>query len=249
MKILDSEAVGIDLHIAVCDDIPQQLESTYNVLYDTAVSGVSLSAEKYNSAAALLDDIVISPDRFDVVFMDIKMPDMDGITFGKRLAELAPDVMLVLLTAYPEYAVEGYETRAYRYLPKPVNDVEIKTLLHDIFRERRKEKYLRISTLKAEFVVPLNDIIYLSAKDKYTILHTKDMEYYDSTSLNDYEKALMFYGFFRIHRSYIVNLTYHRGMSRDEVILLENTILPISRRKKPAYSEAIRVELERRLRL
>ena len=68
----------------------------------------------------------------DVIFLDIKMPDLDGITFGKKVRELLPDCFLIFTTAYEEYAVKGYEAQAFRYLLKPMELVVIQPLMRHI---------------------------------------------------------------------------------------------------------------------
>lgn len=61
--------------------------------------------------------------------MDIRLPESDGITLGKKIKELCPDTYLVLVTAYAEYAIKGYEAATFRYLLKPVRTNELRKLL------------------------------------------------------------------------------------------------------------------------
>lgn len=65
---------------------------------------------------------------------------MDGISLGKEIRKLSPDIYLILLTAYAEYAIQGYGTGAFRYLLKPVSSGDIMQILRTIIRERGRQK-------------------------------------------------------------------------------------------------------------
>lgn len=93
----------------------------------------------------------------------------------------------------------------------------------------------------------LSEIIYLSSEDKYSILYTQDNHYIDRTSLNDYETLLGVYGFCRIHRKHIVNLSYHKSMGKGKIVLTDDTVLPVSRRREAAYRAALLQHLEEEL--
>lgn len=226
------------LRIAVCDDEKEQLERLKQAFEDATVP-VSLQVEYFETAKGLMEELQMRSENGaivpEVIFCDIKMPEMDGITFGKKLRDISKKLYLVLFTAYPEYAIQGYETQAFRYLLKPVMTSDIEQVLCAILREIGSLKKLIMRTAEQECVVPLSDMIYLSAEDKYTILHEKEEYYVDRKSLSDYEKVLEPYGFFRIHRKYIVNLAQHKSMGGGEVVLLDGTKLPISRRREADY--------------
>lgn len=240
------------LHIAVCDDEKEQLERLKQT-FDTVAMPLSLQVEYFTSAENLLEELQIRKESEEelpeVIFCDVKMPKMDGIEFGKKLREISSALYLVLFTAYPEYAIHGYETRAFRYLLKPVTDSDITQVLHKILQEKGKCKKLLVRTAEKESVIVLSDITYLSAEDKYTILYTKGEHFVDRMSLSDYEKMLAPYGFFRIHRKYLVNLTQHKNMGKGKVTLLDGTTLPISRRRERDYREKLLQMLEEDLML
>lgn len=240
------------LRIAVCDDEAPQLEK-FRQIFDEVKISIQLQVECFVSAEALLEELQKcrenDNDFPDIIFCDIKMPKMDGITFGKKIREFSGDIYLVLFTAYPEYAIKGYETRAFRYLLKPVMTSDIEQVLCNILQEMGKCKKLLVRMGEAEYVRPLADIVYISSENKYTVLYTKDGHYVDFMSLNDYEKMLDVYGFCRIHRKHLVNLAWHQSMSKGEVTLMNGTKLPISRRKEAVYRERLLQMLGERLEL
>lgn len=240
------------LRIAVCDDEVPQLEKLRQIFGEVKLP-IQLQAEYFVSAEMLLEKMQKchenDKDMPDVIFCDIKMPEMDGITFGKKIREFSRNIYLVLFTAYPEYAIKGYEARAFRYLLKPVKTLDIEQVLCNILQEIGKYKKLFVRTGETEYVRPLADIVYISSENKYTVLYTKDEHYVDFMSLNDYEKMLEAYGFCRIHRKHLVNLVWHQSMSKGKVTLLDGTELTISRRKEAVYRERLLQMLGEKLKL
>lgn len=224
-----------ELRVMVCDDEERQLEELGQIF--TAVKlPVQLSVDYFAAAETLLRKLQqcreSGSDIPDIIFCDVKMPEMDGIALGRKMREIFPNIYLVLFTAYPEYAIEGYETRAFRYLLKPVTAADIEQVVCHILQEKGRSKKLMVRSGDKEYIESLSNIVYLSSEDKYTVLYSEDNHYVDYMSLNEYERMLEPYGFCRIHRKYLVNLAYHHSMSKGKVTLLDGTELPISRRKE-----------------
>lgn len=239
-KVLE-EPVNL-LRIAVCDDDIEQLQ-VYRQTFDTLRIPVPFQMEYFTSAQKLTDRLAALQKQGealpDIIFSDIEMPGMDGIAFGKRLRDISSNIYLLLCTAYAEYAIRGYETRAYRYLLKPLSAAAVEQVLRGILLEMGSRKKLLVHAVGSERAVALSDIMYLSAEDKYTVLYTKDGHYIERTSLNEYEQLMDQYGFCRIHRKYLVNLAQHQNMGKGKLILVDGTKLPISRRREAAYREKL----------
>lgn len=230
------------MHIAVCDDEELCIEELKQIFEKVKIA-VTLRVEYYTTAEALLAELSARHKNkealLDVIFCDVRMPGTDGITFGKKIRELSRNIFLILFTAFPEYAIQGYEAHAFRYLLKPVAVPDIERVLCAILQEKSKCKKLFVRTAEGEYVRELSEFTYLSSEDKYTILYTKEAHYVDRMSLNDYEQLLEPYGFCRIHRKYLVNLAQHKNMTRGKVFLLDGTELPISRRKETVYRDRL----------
>lgn len=175
----------------------------------------------------------------DLVLLDIELPQMDGITLGKKIKQMYPEIFLVFATAYVEYAVKGYEANAYRYLIKPLSEEVLRNLFQDILAENKKKKKLTVKTTEGEMVVNLQDLLYISAEDKYTILYTKTKHFVSDCSLKQYEEQLAGQGFFRIHRKYLVNMYHHKGIQTGKVVLSQDYKLPISRKRMADYQKQL----------
>jgi two-component system response regulator LytT len=182
-------------------------------------SSIQVVGEAESGEAAVMKAIQLQPD---VVFLDVEMPRMNGMEAAKALMELKKVPLVVFATAYPQFAVEAFRYDAVDYLLKPYDEDQLKeTVL-------RIEKKLRASLdgdsarpagklgVEAEgeiYYLEPKDILYIYRDDKITRLVAKSGEYEIKTPLKDLESRLQSYGFFRIHKSYLVNLEYITRMT------------------------------------
>lgn len=224
--------------VHICDDIEEHALELQNLLQSLDANvhfeiTLSSSADEF---LALLSSIERGDSNpCDIIFMDIRMPESDGIILGKKIKELCPDTYLIFTTAYSEYAVKGYEAAAYRYLLKPLKPEDLTTLMTDIRAELDKKKKILINGKKDSTYVALKDILYISAEDKYAIVYTKNGHFISDTSLNRYEEQLGTYGFYRIHRKYLVNVYHHRSLNDNCANLSDGSTLPVSKTKIGTY--------------
>lgn len=231
------------MRIAICDDDKDFIRNMEKLLKQ-ASKGVDITVASYSTGEKLLEDYRDRHICYDVIFLDIMLPDMNGIALGKQLKELEEDMLLILLTNYEQYAVEGYEAKAFRYLLKPIDENLLKNVLADIKKERSRRQWIRISTNGEEVLVPLSKVLFLEAKEKYTTIYIDGQSYLSRMSLNQYEKQLGSRGFCRIHRKYLVNLC---NVTRWNARRVEagGHMLPISRRKEKEFREQLYGFLEK----
>ena len=224
--------------IYVCEDMKEHSEKMLEIC-SLLAKEYPLSVTVFQSARELLqclNKLQLENKAFpNLILLDIELPGMDGITLGKQIRKMNTDVFLVFITSYIEYAVKGYEANAYRYLLKPLSQEVMRNLLIDIKKECSKKKKITVKTRDGEIILPLKELVYISAEDKYTVLYTKSRHYISDYSLKKYEEQLREYGFFRIYRKYLVNLYHHKGTQNGKVILSEGIILPISKKRMSEY--------------
>lgn len=242
INILSDEKSTIPTLVAVCDDEAEQLEELQQVL-ETCGKREQFAVEAYISAQQLLDAISQKKAQNqpipEIIFLDIVMDEKDGIELGKELRKLDPDSYLIFITAHPEYAIKGYEARAFRYVLKPLTSKKVQEVLAEVRKESNQKQKLLVKSVDNEYIVDLGDIYYLSAEDKYILIHTADGYYMDSTSLAEYEEILSAHGFYRIHRKYLVNTAHHKKINKKMVVLDNGVELPLSRRREKEYREIL----------
>lgn len=238
--------------IVICDDNPTMIEQWKTELHKLPELK-EVEIQVYTSGKLFLD--WLEEQRMDMqaerkrilLFSDIEMPEMDGVTLGKRVYELYPDSVLVFVTSHPEYAIDGYTARAFRYLLKPVSVEMVQKVLKEIKREWNRNPKLLLQLSDEQQLLDLRNIVYISAEDKYTMLYTVSGKLMERTSLQEFEDALEMYGFVRVHRKHIVNLRYHKSIEKGKLQLSNGQELPLSRRREGVYRERLMEKLEREL--
>ncbi|MBE5953282.1 MAG: response regulator transcription factor [Lachnospiraceae bacterium] len=240
----------MNLSFTICDDNIEHIRDITNTIEQLEISH-SVQVSSCTTATELLDKLAqaksLSKPLPNFVLVDIELPDIDGIELGKKIKELYPAITLVFITSYVEYAVKGYEAKADRYLLKPIKLGDIDSLVQDFLKEQTKVKRLILRNNEQEHLIYIKDILYISAEDKCTILYTENNRFIDYKSLNDYEKLLGDFGFYRIHRKYLINMYHHKSQTKGFVTLSNDTVLPLSRRKEAQYRENLLKMLEKDL--
>ncbi len=240
----------MNLSFSICDDNLEHIAEINNTIHQLS-GNHNIKVDSYTTASELLESLEKAKSCKEAlpnfVLVDIELPDIDGIELGKKIKELYPELCLVFITSYVEYAVKGYEAKADRYLLKPIKLEDIESLVNDFSKEQTKVKRLILKDKEKELLIYVKDIMYISAEDKYTVLYTDGNRFFDYKSLNDYESLLADYGFYRIHRKYIINMYHHKSLSKGFVTLSNDIVLPISRRKEVQYREKLLKMLEKDL--
>lgn len=203
----------------------------------------------------------------DVIFCDIRMPRESGIDFLTRLD--ARQYHVVFVTAYNEYALEAIKARAFDYLLKPVDPAELKATVEALtvsVRRKRESEVLKknyadtLRTLLGEIgtghaaderlaihhangivFLPVEDVLYLEGDGCYTVVHQCNGKKVVATqTLSEFEEGLPERQFFRIHKSFLVNLRHVTEYVRHDgffMVLRNGEQLSIARRRLPAVLE------------
>ena len=224
------------MRIAICDDqleCRQQAESAIR----HCLKGTDLLIDVYKDGSSFLRSSQKSP--YDVVFLDIEMPEMDGITLAKRLRKLQNDIPIIFLTSHIEFALEGYEVNALRYLTKPVNIVKLHEVLSYVITQKQQQRVLWVKDDLCDKRIQIKDILYMEAQNQNILISTVADTYSVRYNISDYEKELQQDDFFRVHRGYLVSLAHVKSVGKNEVHLDNGVTLPVSRTKEKALKEAL----------
>ncbi|MDE7224202.1 MAG: LytTR family DNA-binding domain-containing protein [Acetatifactor sp.] len=227
------------MKIAICDDEDLFTKKIYQCLWQQP----NCTVECFLTPAALLEKYVAG-ERFDVLFLDILMPDINGIDLARKIRDFDPNVILVFLTSYLEYAPSGYEVRAFRYLLKPVTAKDITRVMEDIRSQMAVSHKFLIETPEGSFLLHTHELHYLEADNKDSILYYQDDTITLRRGLHDLEEMLPASLFFRIHRKFLVNLSHVREYDAIHLTLDCGRTLPISRRKSKEFRLALKNYIE-----
>lgn len=195
----------------------------------------------------------------DVVFMDVRMPGMDGLAAAQHLAELDPPPAVIFCTAYGDYAVEAFSSQAVGYLLKPVRQADLAAALHRVRRVNKAQlaelrqlpgmmldgrTHITSRNRRGMELVPVVEVALFLADHKYVTAYHGDTESLLDETLRDLEQE--FEGrFIRVHRNALVSITHITGLERDQdgqylVRLRDLDIKPqVSRRHIPGLRQLL----------
>ena len=224
--------------IIVEDELPAREELKY---FLNEEKEIKLIAEFDNPLDTLN---FLENNAADVIFLDINMPDMNGISLGKIITKMYPDMKIVFITAYKDYAVDAFEIKAFDYLLKPYSESRIKNLLKSLVNVKTeltssiKNSSLKKITVNIDerlYVISLNDIDYIEASEKETLIFSNQKKYVSKIKISKWEEMLKGDNFYRCHRSFIVNLDkiteIEQWFNSSWIIKIKNytTAIPVSR--------------------
>ncbi|MBO4389641.1 MAG: response regulator transcription factor [Lachnospiraceae bacterium] len=229
------------MRIAVCDDEQRFRDDIRNHI-SALYKSLDVIVDSFSDGRELLTRFQTYP--YQLVFLDIEMPAMDGITVAKKLREMDPNVYIVFLTGHVEYALEGYEVNALRYLTKPVQEEKLLEVLRYVDKSFESKKQIRFRTDREEYLVSLDELQYIEAQNQYILIHTTNGDYLVRSSMGEYEEVLKGYGFFRVHRGYLVSLGQIKKVGKAECVLNGGITIPVSRSSVKPLKEALYRYLE-----
>ena len=234
--IIDDEQPGVE---ALCELIKRYCPEIY-------VSGTALNV----TAGANL----IRQHKPDVVFLDIEMPEENGFRLLEQFTNI--DFEVIFVTAYNEYAIRALRFSALDYLLKPVNIEELQNAVHrlrdkqgrmpgydrlqhlkDSVAESNPFHKIVLSTVAGYYFVNIADIIYCEADENYTHIFMEDQgKHTASKPLKEFSELFESHNFFRIHKSYLVNMNKVAFVNKDLQVVMNNTKeLPVSFRKRTEF--------------
>lgn len=186
---------------------------------------------------------VLKNNEIDLIFLDINMPKLSGVTFFKSLRN---PPMVIFTTAYPEYAIEGFELEAIDYLLKPFSFARFNTAFEKALEQKKLMQSNELKTvnhifIKSEkklFKVEFNDILYLEAYGDYVKVHTTQKMLLTKRKLGNVLKELPSDQFVLSHRSYIVSIRHIEFLEGNQIEIKENKI-PISAGQREVVLKAL----------
>lgn len=227
------------LRFAICDDEPHMLDRLSAQVEDCLgrLGRRDFQISRFSGGGALLD----GGESFDLVFLDIQMPPPDGLETARALRRRGDGCLVVFLTVLRERVFDAFEVRAFDYLVKPADPARLRRTLERALEdlERRRAGTLLIQRGPDREVVPLDELVYCEVMGRKVYLHLTGggvLDYYDR--LGGLERRLGS-GFFRCHRSYLVNLDYVRGCGGGLVRLHGGGTVPVSRHREGELTAAL----------
>lgn len=226
----------IHVRIAICDD-EEKYRITLKTILDKLLANIDYNIDTFDDGNNLYE--AFSGTTYDLVFLDIEMPAVDGITLAKKIRSRSENVFIVFLTSHIEYALEGYEVNALRYLTKPVDIEKLKEVIRYVQEKQGSSRQIIIKEDGEEILIDINDVIYMESMNQNVRIVTAKGEHVIRYNIGDFEDHLKNDGFFRIHRGYLISLSKVKKLTKNDVIMEGEEALPVSRSNLRPLKEAL----------
>ena len=230
------------LRIAVCDDdkaaVQAHTEITESCLKQCESAG---KIDTYTSSEALLYDITKDGFYFDLILLDIEMPESTGMEIAEKIKPYLPNVKIIFITSHIEYAIDAFELSIFRYVPKDDIDKRLPPAILDAVKllELEDGKSYTIQTNSRLEKIPYRGIYYIERDGKNAAITTAGKVSKVRKSLQQVYDELGADDFIYIDRGCIVNMIHIMQIKNGTAVLKNGKVLPISRSHLQEVKEMI----------
>lgn len=229
----------MQINVALCDDETACHDTIKKLLadYRQKTFSVSFMLSCFSSGEDLWD-YIDENTAFDIYILDIIMPGINGIQLGTALREHGDDGLIIYLTSSPDFALESYNTDALHYLLKPISNNQFCLCMDKAISRLNhlsQEETISIKTPGSTRITAIHNILYAERVNRHIRYYLNDNTVIDSITFNDtFQNAVSLLaarpGFLIVGSSFVVNLYYVTEVTKSDMLLTGNHLVPIPRR-------------------
>ncbi|MCL2775462.1 MAG: LytTR family DNA-binding domain-containing protein [Oscillospiraceae bacterium] len=215
------------MNIAVCEDTLSDRDALCAYIQSyCGEHSYNAKINAYGTGEALLD--AFSAGAFNLIFLDIFMPGMNGVETAKEIRETDRDCMLVFVTTSADFAMDGFLVQASGYVVKPISREKMAGAMHACrFEFEKNSRTIEIPQGGGCVSVSIADLLYTEVYGKESVFHMKQGKIKSRLPLETVETRLGGSPFLRCHRSYIVNMNYVDDMRDEDFLMRNGDVVPI----------------------
>lgn len=215
------------MRIAIVDDEKVWREIAINNV-EEYYKDTSINIDVYNSGKDFLE----KEEIYDIVLMDIEMPEKDGFKTISEYKIINDNCVAIILTTHTELSNKGYLVNAFRYIDKTNMKEELNEALSSADKVLKSNNTISLYAVKlGNIKIVIKDILFIETTKRNTLVHTSENEYECSNAISDLEEELTKYGFYRSHRSFLVNLDKIKKFDRKSIYFVGDKKAFLSTRK------------------
>lgn len=223
--------------IAICDDEIRVRDALLGYLDRYAAESEQIfQTIQYSSANTLLQNY---PEHLDLLFLDIQMDGIDGMTAARQIRTFDEQVCLIFITTMHQYALEGYSVRAFGFVKKPVSYVEFRheliSAINQIDTLRARSNFITLKSRGQMERLPVSRILYCEVRNHSVEVHMTGETRSYRCQMKELETQLIPYGFFRCHASYLVNSAHIVRIETTGLILSDGGNIPVSQHRRKEF--------------
>lgn len=225
------------MKIAICDDCRNDLKSLRETLISNDYIKENAKIYLFDSGNAFIKSV--EHTEYDVVFLDVDIPDTNGIELGLKVSSIYPNILIVYVTNYSQYAIDAFDCHAFHYLLKSSDKAKTERVINNLIQNYKEKNKYHIIKIKTETKrLPIKDIYYIEYCRRHVIYHLKDKDYETVGKFGDIYEELKEFGFYQIHQGYIVNMDKIVDFDKFSVILQDDKTVMMSTRKRTEVIQA-----------
>lgn len=223
------------MKIAIVEDSQKWMDRICNSINNFFQKDIQVEIDKYYDAESFLD----AKKEYEIVYMDVELKgaddrgSMDGIETLQQYKKIFPDTMAAIVTVHEEWWRRGYEAEAYRYICKSNLQKEVQEMLQSVMpylQMHRKMKFYVVGADNLE--IAYKDVIYIETNKRNVKIHTAKGNYINNRTISAWEEELKTKGFYRVQKSYLVNLKWVDQIEIKTVLLYNGERVSLSQKKK-----------------
>lgn len=233
------------IHVAVCDDDSRVCDEVKEILTASDIEGLDITC--YQSGERLLTEGRKSGIAINIYLLDIALPGISGIDLAREIRVQDQDALILFITDYEQYVYEVFDVLPFRFIRKPVQTEELrKDMTEAITYLRRENRIFFFSIGHDAYQLYYKDILYFEGDGRKCRIHTKQQKYTFYEKVSALTQRLDGQLFVRTHGSFIVNMEAIKAIRTNELVLMDDTIIPVSRSCHANVSRAHLQFLKRR---
>ncbi len=226
------------IEIAICDDSKVMRDKVKNTLLTYSFQNdFDCKIDEFSTG----EEFLHSTKDYHLLILDYQFDDdsANGIETAKRFRKYNSDTFIIFLSSYPMVALQSFEVDTFRFLVKPLKQEELFSAL-DAFRNKITDNnVMLIHTDEGNLYIKTNQIMYLEAFNKQTLIYTKEKMYVFNETLSSAETKLPPKQFFRCHRSFCINFAFTESFNSKEITLTNGKKIPLSKRKQNLFTNEL----------
>ena len=218
------------LKVGICEDELETANKLHDMLVRILFSYTEVEISHFTDGWEVMDSIQKDDFHVDLLFLDIHMKQIDGMSTASFIRKHHIDVDIIFLTISKEHVFEGYNYRAFAYCLKPLDEKKIAADLHRYMEEKNKcSDYLNVVVKGKEQRLSLDRIIYFESQKRKIIAYALTDQLVFYAKLDEIEELIGDKGFVRCHQSYMVNQKMIDSIGRTEIVA-QGMHIPMSRK-------------------
>lgn len=221
------------MKIAICDDeliFAKEIEDEVRKVLEK--KGIDARVDVFTDCTQLY----ACEELYDIAFLDICMTPYDGLALAKKMQKINENITVFFITSFDKYLDDALDINAFRYIQKPIDTKRLAAGFEKaIDNIVKSESKFFVKDGQSFVAISSSSIILVQIVGRHTEVVTEDKQYYSENSIDFWTERLASPLFYRVHKSYIINMNYITDYSRSRVVLNNSHEIPVAYRNQADF--------------